>query len=197
MKIIGIVGGIGAGKTTVVSMFVELCSAYIIGADEIGHQILLKNGKGYEKVVKAFGTEILDEEGHIVRARLARIVFSDPHALETLNGISHPLIYDEVKRQIEQCKADGSWDLVVIDAALLIEIGLIRLVDTVVGVYADEATRVSRVMQRSGLSEDEAKKRIAAQKAWQTFEDLSNHVIDNSKSYQNTKNQVEKLIKNW
>ncbi|MGL4736646.1 MAG: dephospho-CoA kinase [Cellulosilyticaceae bacterium] len=197
MKIIGIVGGIGAGKTTVVSMFVELCHAYIIGADEIGHQILLKNGSGYDRVVEVFGAEILDEEGHIVRSRLGQIVFEDRAALDTLNGISHPLIYSEVKSQIERCKEEGGWDFVVIDAALLIEIGLINLVDTVVGVYAQEATRVARVMTRSGLSEEEAKKRIAAQKPWETFEKISNHVIDNSESYQNTKDQIEKLIKNW
>lgn len=197
MKIIGIVGGIGAGKTTVVSMFMELCPTYVIGADEIGHQLLLKNGKAYDQVVEAFGEGILDEEGHIVRSRLGSLVFGDPMKLQKLNSISHPLIYEEVASQIEKCHKEGSWKLVMIDAALLIEIGLIELVDTVVGVYADEKTRVKRVMARGGLSEDEAQKRIASQKKWETFEAISDYVINNSESYQNTKDQVEKLIKNW
>ncbi|MGL4344701.1 MAG: dephospho-CoA kinase [Cellulosilyticaceae bacterium] len=197
MKVLGIVGGIGAGKTTVVSMITEIRKTYVINADQIGHQLLLKEGKAYQRVIDAFGIEILDEEGNIIRARLGALVFSDSNKLLKLNQISHPLIYQEVKKQVEQCQEQGAWELVVIDAALLIEIGLIELVDDVVGVYADEETRIIRVMAREKYSREDAKKRIASQKDWNTLEQLSDYIIDNSLSYPNTKEQVENMMKNW
>lgn len=197
MKVLGIVGGIGAGKTTVVRMIMDLKSTYVIGADEIGHKLLLKGGKAYDKVIQTFGESILDEKGSIVRSKLAQIVFSDPKELAKLNGISHPLIFEEVKSQIERCKQQNEWELVIIDAALLIEIGLVKLVDYVVGIYAEEEIRIKRVMEREGFSEEEARKRIASQKNWKEFESISHYVINNSLSYQNTKEEIEKMISNW
>ncbi|MEG0579049.1 MAG: dephospho-CoA kinase, partial [Niameybacter sp.] len=95
MQTIGIVGGIGAGKSTVVSLLCELRKCFVIGADEIGHKILLKDDLAYDQVVKVFGQDILDEEGNIVRRKLGAIVFSDRTKLEQLNQITHPIIFRE------------------------------------------------------------------------------------------------------
>ncbi|MGL6174267.1 MAG: dephospho-CoA kinase [Cellulosilyticaceae bacterium] len=197
MKVIGVVGGIGAGKTTVVSILSTLKEAYIIGADEIGHQLLLKEGKAYERVIQTFGESILDEDKNIIRARLGEIVFSDKEKLNELNKISHALIFEEVKHQIEACKIGKLYEWVIIDAALLIEIGLIRLTDEVVGVYAEEETRIQRIMERNNLSREEALKRIKSQKKWEEFKKVSSSIIDNSFSYEQTKDQIQQLIASW
>lgn len=194
MMVLGIVGGIGSGKTTIVSMLSSMKKTYVIGADEIGHKLLLKDGKAYDKVVDTFGQDILDEEGNIVRAKLGAIVFSDKAKLQMLNDISHPLIFAEVERQIEERKLEQKWEWIIIDAALLIEIGLVKLTDKVIGVYADEEVRIERIMQREGFTREEALKRINSQKKWEEFNSVSNIVIDNSFSTENTKDQIAKLI---
>lgn len=197
MKVLGIVGGIGAGKTTVVTTIAQLHPTYVIGADEIGHQLLLKEGKAYEQVIEAFGPQILDEDGQIVRARLGAIVFGDEDKLSQLNQITHPLIYSEVASQLQWCKTQAKWDFIIVDAALLIEIGLIQLVDSVIGVYASEEIRIERIMKRGGGTLEEAQKRIASQKPWEMFQKVSHFVIDNSFSYQTTKEKIQEILSNW
>lgn len=195
MKIIGIVGGIGAGKTTVVSILKDLVPSYVIGADEIGHGLLLKDGKAYEAVINAFGTTILDEDLNIVRSQLAPIVFSSSEALQKLNGITHPLIHEEVKKEIEVARTAQRYDLVIIDAALLIEIGLTQLTDYVIGVYADEAIRIERIMKREGYTREETIARINKQKKWQELEKVIHYTVDNSKSYDSTVEQIKGILK--
>lgn len=195
--VLGIVGGIGAGKTTIVSLLSILKETYVIGADEIGHKLLLKDGKAYNKVVSAFGEDILDEEGHIIRAKLGAIVFADQTKLQKLNEISHPLIFEEVSFQIEKRKLEDKWEWIIIDAALLIEIGLVKLTDKVIGVYTEEEVRIERIMQREGFTREEALKRINSQKKWEEFNSVSDVVIDNSFSPENTKDQIAKIIVSW
>jgi len=101
MKVIGIVGGMGAGKTTVVSLIKTFRNVFVISGDQIGHAILLKENEGYHQVVSAFGNAILSESGDIERGRLGNIVFQDSKKLQRLNEITHPLIYKEVKRQVD------------------------------------------------------------------------------------------------
>lgn len=194
MKILGIVGGIGAGKTTVVSILTELTPCYIIGADEIGHRILLKGGKAYTPVIQAFGEGILDDEGNIVRARLGSIVFADRSKLDVLNSMTHPLIHEEVQRLIDECKAQKQHEIIVVDAALLIEIGLVKLTDQVLAVYADEATRIERIMKREAFTRLQATERINKQKKWEELEKVAHYVIDNSLSYEQTREQVVALL---
>lgn len=194
MKILGIVGGIGAGKTSVVSILQANTKCFVIGADEIGHQLLLKEGKAYEKVLETFGRAILDDAGNIVRARLGAIVFKDKEELVKLNQITHPLIHEEVQAQIDRCRDEGEWTYVIIDAALLIEIGLVSLTDEVVGVYADEETRVNRIIAREGFTRGQALDRINKQKNWEELEKVVNYVIDNSGSYDHTVAQVKEMI---
>lgn len=197
MKVIGVVGGIGAGKTTIVSILSTLKKTYVIGADEIGHQLLLKEGQAYKQVIEIFGEDILDEGKNIIRARLGNIVFSDKEKLNKLNRISHPLILKAVKNQIEECKAQQIYEWVIIDAALLIEIGLITLTDEVIGVYTEDEIRIKRIMQRNNLSREEALKRINSQKNWEEFKEVSSVIIDNSFTYEQTKNQIQQLTVDW
>lgn len=195
MKVIGIVGGIGAGKTTVAAQLTKLTPIEIIEADTIGHEILLKGQAAYEPVLAAFGPEILDEQGEIVRKKLGAIVFSDPRKLQLLNEITHPLIQEEIERRIAWFKRVAPQHHILLEAALLIESGLIKLVDTVIAVYAEENIRVERVMAREGLSAQAVIARINVQKKWEDFKEVSDFVVDNSISLEHTNKQLQEILK--
>ena len=194
MQTLGIVGGIGAGKSTVVSLLKELKKCFVIGADEIGHRILLKGDLAYDKVVETFGKTILDEEGNIVRRKLGEIVFSDVSKLQTLNQITHPIIYKEIEKLVQQCKEKEEWDLVIIDAALLIEVGLIPLTDYVIAVYADEALRIERLIKRDNFTKEQVLERINKQKKWEELEEVADFIIPNNLTRQHTKEEIEKML---
>lgn len=194
MQTLGIVGGIGSGKSTVVTLLCELAKCFVIGADEIGHRILLKGDLAYNQVVETFGTSILDEDGQIIRRKLGNIVFADTQKLQMLNAITHPIIYDEIKRQVEKCKEEEKWEFVIIDAALLIEIGLVPLADYIIGVFSDEQTRLKRLMERDHFTKEQVLERISKQKKWEELEKVSHYTIDNRFTQENTKEQLKALL---
>jgi dephospho-CoA kinase len=194
MKVLGIVGGMGAGKTTIVSLIKKIKNTFVISADQIGHQLLLRGNAGYDQVVDCFGKEILSNSGEIVRKRLGELVFKDSQKLECLNRITHPLIYNEVKRQVGNCQKEAKFEIIIIDAALLIEIGLTDFVDVVVAVYADDEIRINRLMERDGLSKEQILERFKAQKKWEQFMSITHTIIDNSSQIETTEKQIKKLI---
>ncbi|ONI47053.1 dephospho-CoA kinase [Candidatus Epulonipiscium fishelsonii] len=192
MMVIGIIGGIGSGKSTVVDIFSKLRKVYIINSDKIGHNILKSDGLAYKKIVETFGTEILDTDNEIIRSKLAKIVFSDKIQLDKLNGISHPLIYEIALQEIKQHKSE--YDYVIIEAALPIEMNLVELVDKMLAVYADEDMRIQRVIRRNNCTYSEAKSRVVSQKKWEQFKNISNYIIYNTVSLQDTENQIKAFI---
>ncbi|MBS5316385.1 MAG: dephospho-CoA kinase [Clostridiales bacterium] len=194
MQTLGIVGGIGSGKSTIVSLLCELKKCFVIGADELGHRILLKGDLAYDQVVETFGESILDENGQIVRRRLGDIVFADREKLNALNAITHPIIYNEIKVQVERCKKEEKWDFVIIDAALLIEIGLVPLTDRIIGVFSDEQTRITRLIERDHFTKEQVLERINKQKKWEELEKVSHYIIDNRFTRENTKEQLKALL---
>lgn len=195
MKIIGIVGGMGAGKSTVIALMQEMQTISYISADLIGHDILLKGQPAYEPIVKQFGKEILNESGEIVRKQLGQLVFGDAQKVNQLNEITHPLIVQRVKKEIQLAKERAPRCHIILEAALLLESGLDELTDCVIGVYADVETRIKRVIQREGLSREQIENRLKAQKAWDELKAASDYVIDNSISLENTKEQIQVILK--
>ncbi len=190
MRVLGIVGGIGAGKSVVVNIFKEISDVKVINTDEIGHQIILKTGVAYDLVVAEFGKAILDENKEIVRTKLAEIVFSDTESLQKLNNIMHPLIYNVVVEQIKL----ATNKFILIEAALLIESGFYKLADTIVGVYADEDTRIERIIRRNNYTYKQAKDRINNQLKWENLRDTVDIIIDNSKDLEFTKQQILTIL---
>lgn len=195
MKIIGIVGGMGAGKSTVIALMNELKPISYISADRIGHDILLKGHPAYAPIIKAFGKTILDEQGEIVRKKLGALVFGDEEKVKCLNGITHPLITEEIKKQIELSKKNKPGQHIILEAALLLESGLVDLTDQVIAVYADPKLRLERVIKREGLAPEAIEKRFKAQKEWEELKEAADYVIDNSISLDYTKSQIEALLK--
>ncbi len=194
MKVIGIVGGIGAGKSTVVALMNEIKPIRSISADLIGHEILKKGQKGYAPVIATFGESILDEEGEIIRKRLGEIVFQNPKLVDKLNAITHPIITQVIKERIQLYKQTDPGQHIVLEAALLIESGMIELTDVVIAVYTDLEERVRRVMLRDGIDKNQVGRRLKLQKEWEEMKQVSDYVVDNSISLESTKNQLKQIL---
>ena len=149
MKVIGLTGGIGSGKTTL-SRFLSELGAVVIDADLIGHEVLEKSREAWRELVDAFGEEILTPEGEIDRKKLAALVFADGDALTRLNRIMHPRIYRMLKDRLEEYRRQGT-AVVVVEAPLLLEAGWISMIDRVWVTVAPEFTVLKRLKGRGGL----------------------------------------------
>ena len=158
MKVIGLTGGIGSGKSTVSRFLAEL-GAVILDADRVGHEAFKPDTEIWRQVVTAFGRQILTPRRDIDREKLGEIVFGNPESLARLNQIMHPRMYEIVTAQLDGYRRQGM-DVVVLEAPLLIEAGWTSSVDEVWVTVASEATVLSRLEEQKGLSRQEALARI-------------------------------------
>jgi len=166
MRVIGLTGGIGSGKSTVSRFLAEL-GAVVIDADKVGHEAFKPGTESWKEIIAAFGREVLTPGGEIDRRKLGEIVFGKPELLSRLNQVMHPRVYDMVKAQLEEYRQQGV-KAVVLEAPLLVEVNtkgasLIELVDEVWVMVASEATIVRRLEERSDLSRERALARIKSQ----------------------------------
>lgn len=189
IKVIGITGLIASGKSTVSKLFVEH-GYQLIDADKIARNVLDKNTKGYDKTVKAFGRLILDVDGNIDRARLRAIVTEDKDKLKLLESIIHPEVIEKTLEIINQ--GEGKY---LLDVPLLFESKMDKICDYVVFVNVMEKIRIQRLKQRNTMPVKDADK--LKENTWDASKKiaLSDAVIDNSSTLENTKHQVEELIK--
>jgi len=161
MKVIGLTGGIGSGKSTVSGFLAEL-GAVILNADEVGHEALKPDTEIWRQLVAAFGQQIVAPDGNIDRKKLGNIVFSSTESLSRLNQIMHPPMCDMVKARLEEYRRQGT-RVVVLEAPLLLEAGWTPLVDEVWVTTAAEATVLKRLKERSGMSQTESLTRLRSQ----------------------------------
>jgi len=161
MKVIGLTGGIGSGKSTVAQFLAEL-GTVVIDVDKVGHEILKADTEIKREVMATFGPQVLNSSGEIDRRKLGKIVFSDSEARLKLNRIMHPRMHNEVKRQLKTYGEQGV-SVVVLEAPLLLEAGWTSIVDEVWVTTASEATVLRRLQERSGLSESESIARLRSQ----------------------------------
>ena len=164
LPVIGLTGGIGAGKSTVTQMLEELGTA-VIDADKVGHQIYLPDLPAWCEIVDTFGPEVLNADRTIDRQALGKLVFADPEALRTLNRIVHPKMFDRMGELIAEMRARGWMKAIVVEAAVLIEANWMALVDQVWVVMASAAVVVERLTKQRHLSPEQVRTRIAAQLA--------------------------------
>ncbi len=160
--IIGLTGGIGAGKSTVAAFLTEL-GARVIDADRIGHEVYRPGSEGFARVAEAFGPGVVGADGAIDRRALGALVFADPAARARLNALVHPLIAAEVGRRIAAARAEGFDGPLVVEAAVLLEAGWRPLVDRVWAVSTRREHAVARVMAARGLTREEVERRLDAQ----------------------------------
>ena len=190
MRIIGLTGGIGSGKSTVSAMLKEL-GAFVVDADEGARLAVAPGTPGLAELVEAFGDEVLGADGALDREKLADLAFADEDALMRLNAITHPRVREWMADQIQEAQARGA-EIVVLDVPLLYESGLEAGLEEVVVVWAPEDLQVERAIAR-GVREDDVKARIKAQIPLDQKRDRAGKVIDNSGSLANTRRQVEEL----
>ncbi len=161
MIVIGLTGGILSGKSTVSGMLAER-GAVIIDADKVGHQAYQPHTDVWQELVDTFGEWILKQNGEIDRKRLGEIVFHDPSALILLNKIVHPRMREIIEEELKRLRAEGA-SVVAIEAAVLIEAKWTDLVDRIWVTTAPAEKVIDRLQNRVGLSEEQARARIAAQ----------------------------------
>ena len=191
MKVIGLTGGIGSGKSAI-SRFLGELGAVVIDADKIGHEVYKPNTEGWHEIVATFGQEILDANSEIDRKKLGEIVFGNPDSLTLLNSITHPRIYDMAKAQIEELRRQDV-AVVVVEAALLIEANWLPLVDEVWVTTASEAAVVKRVKDQRGLHEEQILARIRSQLSPEERMKHADVVIDNGGEFDEVKTTVREL----
>ncbi|MFC2056087.1 dephospho-CoA kinase [Chloroflexota bacterium] len=160
-KVIGLTGGIGSGKSTVSQCLAEL-GAVIINADKVGHEAFKPNTEAWREITAAFGRQILTPSGEIDRKKLGEMVFSDPKSLLQLNKIMHPRMIDMIEAQIEEYQQQGI-DVVVLEAAVLVEANWTSYVDEVWVTVAHESAVLKRLKEQRGLEEEQTLARIHSQ----------------------------------
>jgi dephospho-CoA kinase len=161
MRVIGLTGGIGSGKSTVAGYLAGL-GAMVIDLDKVGHEVLKSGSQAFKKVVSEFGKDILEAGGEIDRARLGNLVFKNRKALMRLNRIVHPAIDKIVNEKIEEYRQKRV-KVVVLEAAAMLEAGRAAQADEIWVTVAPEATVLNRLSERSGYSEAESRARIRSQ----------------------------------
>lgn len=193
VKIIGVTGGIGSGKSTV-SLTLRDLGAAVVDADVISRNVTAVGGRAFEELVGYFGNGILNQNEEIDRAKLASIAFNDKVKLHALNCITHRHIAEKIRETVELLKNSGKWDIIVIDAPIPIEKGFLDLADEVWVVVADLETRIKRVMERSGFSHGEVSGRIDSQPREEEYLALADEVLYNNGSVDELEQVVVKLF---
>ncbi len=188
MPIIGVTGSFGTGKTTVARVFKKL-GAHVIDADEIAHSLLKNNKKIIKKIVSEYGQEILNRNKEIDRRRLSVLVFNDRDRLSVLNNIIHPEAIAIIKSQIKRYLRRP----IVIDAPLLIEVGLARLVDYLVVVKLNQGEQINRLQKKYKISKKAILKRVKMQLPLRLKIRQADFVINNNGSKAETEREVKKI----
>ncbi|MDD5544251.1 MAG: dephospho-CoA kinase [Acidobacteriia bacterium] len=194
MHRIGLTGGIACGKTTVCRFFQER-GAGIISADEVAHKIILPDGEAYFRIVEEFGRAILNEDGTINRSALGVVVFQSPDLRLQLNGITHPIIIRRTTEMMDELERKGRCQVAIVDAALMVESGSYERFEKLVVVWCEEKFQIERLRRRSGLTELEARQRIAAQMPVSEKRKFADFEINTSGTFQETAAQVENVYR--
>lgn len=185
---VGLTGGIGAGKSTVADMFSKL-GAVVIRSDELARQVIEPNTPGFQKVFSRFGNQILQENGSIDRKKLAQIVFNDKNSLKDLEEIIHPLVRNKTNELIDSQTQET---IVVNEVPLLLEKKMEKMFDFLVVVISSEKNRINR-LQKRGISEPEAKKRMSLQVSDEARKSSADFLITNDGNIDQLEADVAKV----
>jgi len=178
MLIAGLTGGIASGKSSA-GKIIEKLGGVIVDSDALARRVVRPGEPALEKIIRRFGSGVLDENGALDRENLRDIVFYDDTALRDLNAIVHPAVYGEIARAMEEYRKNPNDRILFLDIPLLYESGGEALVDVVVVVYVDRETQIHRLTARDGFSQEEAENRIDKQMSLDEKKGRADFVIDN------------------
>ncbi len=191
-KIIGITGGVGSGKSTVLDYLKNNYNAHIIMADEIGHEALEPGTKTHEMIIKHFGEKITDDNKTISHKKLADIIFNNDKERNYINSIIHPYALDRIKAELK--KYNDSDNMTVIETALMFETTCDGLCDEVWGVITDDEIRIDRLIKTRNYSREKAIALIASQLSNAELINKCDRIITNNDSYEELKENIDSLI---
>ena len=192
--VIGVTGGVGAGKSFVLSIIEEEFDAKLLHADEIAHQLTEPEHSCYERIVEEFGTGILKEDQTIDRNQLAEIVFGDPSALKKLNHIVHPMVKEYIQGEISCILLEDPAKIIVIEAALLIEDHYEEICDEIWYVKADEEIRRKRLKENRNYTDERIDKIIKIQLKESEFEKNCQRIINNNGNIEKTRQEIKNAL---
>lgn len=191
---IGITGGIGAGKTELLSYIGKHYKCEIYLADEVAHKVKEPGTDCYRKLLALLGTDILSEDGQIDRRRMADRIFSSPELLEETNKILHPAVRVYLLERLQEARRSGETELFFVEAALLVECGYGNLVDEMWYVYADQEVRRARLRASRGYSRERIDGIMSKQLSDEQFRESCDFIIDNSGSLEDSRRQIDRKL---
>jgi dephospho-CoA kinase len=192
MYLIGLTGGIASGKSTIARRLAEH-GAIIIDADIVSREVVAPGSPALASIALEFGEDMINSEGTLSRAKLGALVFSDAGKLEKLNAIMHPAVKTRSAEVLAKASADNPDSVIVYDVPLLVEADIARNYDEIIVASAPEETRIKRMIQLRGLTDEEAKARIGAQASEAKRLAIADVVIDTGGNLQHTLEQVDAL----
>ena len=196
MITIGITGGVGAGKSTVLDFLEQEYHAYVMKADEIGHLVMEPGQSCYEPVIALFGKQVIKNDKTIDRRLVSDVVFSHPDMLEKLNHIIHPAVKEYIRRQLALKKEEGQ-RICVVEAALLLEDHYEEFCDTVWYIHTDSEIRIRRLMESRGYTREKSMSIIASQAPEEFFRAHTDYVVTNNADLEDTCQQIREGIKKY
>lgn len=196
MITIGITGGVGAGKSTVLDFLEQEYQAYVMKADEIGHLVMEPGQSCYEPVIALFGKQVIKNDKTIDRRLVSDVVFSHPDMLEKLNHIIHPAVKEYIRRQLALKKEEGQ-RICVVEAALLLEDHYEEFCDTVWYIHTDSEIRIRRLMESRGYTREKSMSIIASQAPEELFRTHTDYVVTNNTDLEDTWQQIREGIKKY
>ena len=176
MKVIGITGSSGSGKTTISKILEKELEAKTINADEIVKQLQQQGTKYYEGIVSEIGPSILQEDGTIKRKKLAQIIFQDEIKKEKIDNLTYKYVVEEIKAKVKEAKAE----YIIIDAPLLIESRLNEICDIIIAVISSKEEQLKRICKRDNIEEKNAKVRLKAQKDNEFYKTNADYIVENN-----------------
>ena len=189
MRVIGVTGGVGSGKSEVLRLLKEEFGARLFMADDIAHEVMEPGGEACRRIEEAFGAEYLKPDGSVDRQKMASLIFKDAKALETMNSIVHPAVWKRIENGIQTAPER----LVVVEAALFDEEHN-RLFDEVWYIYTSRENRISRLMASRGYSREKCLDIMSSQKSEEEFQAMADRVIDNNQTVEDVKRQIEFIL---
>lgn len=194
MITIGITGGVGAGKSEILKFLEKTYDGKVLKADEIAHFLEKKGQSCYNKLVLAFGNQILAEDGEIDKAAFAKVIFSEGKNLNLVNSIVHPEVKKYILQTIEEERERGS-QFLFLEAALLLEDGYDQILDEIWYIYASETTRAERLRKSRGYSDEKIAEILRNQLSEEEFREKCKFVIDNNSSVAETTAQIANYVR--
>jgi dephospho-CoA kinase len=191
MFVIGLIGGIGSGKSSVSEILSSL-GVDVIDADKVGHEVYIPDSEGWRKVISVFGQGIVDQQNEIDRKKLGAIVFGDPKEMDKLNKLMHPIMYKLIQEKINKL-ADNGVEVVILEAAILLEANWQPLTDEIWLAKSDQEIVIERVQLRNKFTREEIIKRIQSQMSNEEREKHADIVISNDGTLEELKETVRSL----